>query len=162
MEKKDHKNICSCDLMFGECLAKLNWTIDRLRQKWKTSYVDFDTAIAKVLDQDPCFINFDEIGIYHVDEFESLLQKYFFLEMESICQRLDLAEILVNVWCFSEHVFHTNSNADCICPKHLKECIEEAKKRWTDDYKDFSDVIMGIELHDEKFVDVFIKVINFE
>lgn len=82
--------------------------------------------------------------------------------MESICQRLDLAEILVNAWRFSEHVFHTNSNADCICQKHLKECIEEAKKRQTDDYKDFSDVIMRIELHDEKFVDVFIKVINFE
>ena len=77
-KKKDHKNICNCDLIFGECLAKLNWTIDRLRQKWKTSYVDFDTAIAKVLDQDPCFINFDEIAIYHVDEFESLLQKYIF------------------------------------------------------------------------------------
>ena len=31
LEKKDHKNNCGCDLTYGDCRAKLDWTIERLR-----------------------------------------------------------------------------------------------------------------------------------
>ena len=41
-KKKDHGEICDCDLKCGHSVAKLDWTIDHLRQMWKVSYVDFD------------------------------------------------------------------------------------------------------------------------
>ena len=36
--KKDHHKICKCNLECGDCLARLDWTIDRLRQLWKLEY----------------------------------------------------------------------------------------------------------------------------
>ena len=73
--KKDHHKSCDCDLKFGDFLARYDWSLDRLRKLWKTSYVDFDFLINKVLDQDPTIINFDQITSLSFDEFEVLLLK---------------------------------------------------------------------------------------
>ena len=73
--KKGHHQICHCDLKFGDCLARFGWSIDRLRQLWKTSDVDFDFVINKALDQDPSFVNFDQITSLSFEDFEVLLLK---------------------------------------------------------------------------------------
>ena len=64
-----------CNLEFGDCLARLDWTIDRLRQLWKLEYYNFDLIINKVLEQDPSIINFDQITNLSFNEFEQLLIK---------------------------------------------------------------------------------------
>ena len=64
-----------CNLEFGDCLARLDWTIDRLRQLWKLEYYNFDLIINEVLEQDPSFINFDQITNLSFNEFEQLLIK---------------------------------------------------------------------------------------
>ena len=69
-KKKDHREICDCDLKCGHCIAKLDWTIERLRQMWKVSYVDFDQSISKILEQDPSFINFDQLDNIYTCDFE--------------------------------------------------------------------------------------------
>ena len=69
-KKKNHGEICDCDLKCGHCIAKLDWTIDRLRQMWKVSYVDFDRSISKILEQDPSFINFDQLDNIYTCNFE--------------------------------------------------------------------------------------------
>ena len=73
--KKDHHKICDCDLKFGDCLARYDCSINHLRQLWKTSYVDIDLLINKVLDQDTSIINIDQITNLTFDEFEFLLLK---------------------------------------------------------------------------------------
>ena len=73
--KKDHHKICDCDLKCGDCIARLDWTIDRLRQLWKTEYYSFDLIINKVLEQDPSIISFDQIRNLSFNEFEQLLLK---------------------------------------------------------------------------------------
>ena len=73
--KKDHHKICDCDLKCGDCIARLDWTIDRLRQLWKTEYYSFDLIINKVLEQDPSIISFDQIRKLSFNEFEQLLLK---------------------------------------------------------------------------------------
>ena len=78
-KKKDHYEICDCGLKWGHCLAKLDWTLDHIRQMWKVSYVDFDQSVCKVLDQDPTFIDFDQItDIYDCDFETRFLKKWFF------------------------------------------------------------------------------------
>ena len=37
-------------------------------------------------------------------------------------------EILVNIWRFSEHVYHS-PRSKCHCSFHLKECLIEAKNK---------------------------------
>ena len=73
--KNEHHKICDCELKCGDCLARIGWTIDRLRQIWKLEYYDFDLIINKVLNQDPTIINFDQIINLSYDEFELLLIK---------------------------------------------------------------------------------------
>ena len=71
MEKKDRGEICDCNLKCGNCIAKLDSTVDHFRQMWKVSYFDFDQSISKVLEQDPTFINFDPLNdFYKRDDFE--------------------------------------------------------------------------------------------
>ena len=69
-KKKDHGEICDCDLKCGHCIAKLDWSVDRLRQMWKVSYFDFDQSISKVLEQDLNFINFDQLTDIYKCDFE--------------------------------------------------------------------------------------------
>ena len=40
-------------------------------------------------------------------------------------------KILVNIWRFSEHVYHS-PRGKCHCSFHLKECIIEAKINWNE------------------------------
>ena len=76
---KDNSEICDCDLKCGTCRAKINWTIDRLGQMWKTSFFDFDFVIERVMDQDVTFINFNRIDRISRDDFEEcFLKKWFF------------------------------------------------------------------------------------
>ena len=42
---------------------------------WKVSYVDFDQSISKILEQDPSFINFDQLDNIYTCNFE----KYFLI-----------------------------------------------------------------------------------
>ena len=67
--------ICDCELKCGDCLARTERTIDRLKQIWKPEYYDFDLIINKVLNRDPTIINFDQITNLSFDEFELLLIK---------------------------------------------------------------------------------------
>ena len=71
---KDHHQNCNCSLKSGDCLARKDWCVDRLRQIWKTTYVKFDIAISKIKENDPTFINFDSVCIFEIDddEFEDL------------------------------------------------------------------------------------------
>lgn len=73
--KKEHHKMCDCKLECGDHLARLEWTIGRLRQIWKTEYYSFDLIINKVLDQDPSITNFDLITNLSFNEFELLLIK---------------------------------------------------------------------------------------
>ena len=73
--KKEHHHICDCKLECGECLAWIEWTIDRLRQIWKTKYYNFDLIISQILDQNPSIINFDQVTNLSFSEFELLLIK---------------------------------------------------------------------------------------
>ena len=71
-------------------------------------------------------------------------------------------EILVNIWRFSEHVYHS-PRSKCHCSFHLKECIIEAKINCNEkDWGDFSTVINKIIDHDQQFKEVFESVIKFE
>ena len=71
--KNDHHNTCDCKLECGDCLARIEWTIDRLRQIWKPEYYDFNLVINKVFNQDRTIINFDQITNLSFNEFELLL-----------------------------------------------------------------------------------------
>ena len=73
--KNEHHNICNCKLEGSDCLARIEWTIDRLRQIWKPEYYDFDLIINKVLNQDPTITNFDQITNLSFKELEILLIK---------------------------------------------------------------------------------------
>ena len=69
-KKKDHGEICSCDLKCGTCIAKLDWTPNRLRQLWKKFYFNFDESISKFLEQDHSFIDFDQLPDISASDFE--------------------------------------------------------------------------------------------
>ena len=69
-KKKDHREICSCDLKCGTCITKLDWTANRLRQLQKKSYFNFDESISKFLEQDPSFIDFDQLTDLSASDFE--------------------------------------------------------------------------------------------
>ena len=73
--KNKHHEICDCKLECGDCLARIEWTIDRLRQIWKPEYYDFDMIINKVLNQDSSTINFEQIMNLSFNEFEKLFIK---------------------------------------------------------------------------------------
>ena len=49
--------------------------MDQIRQMWKVSYVDFDQSVCKVLDQDPTFIDFDQITDIYDCDFETRFLK---------------------------------------------------------------------------------------
>lgn len=61
-------------------------------------------------------------------------------------QDFALYEILVNIWRFSERLFHSSVN-NCHCAIHLLDCIIEAKTNWNDNFDDFSVVVDKIINH---------------
>lgn len=61
-------------------------------------------------------------------------------------QDFALYEILVNIWRFSERLFHSSVN-NCHCAIHLLDCIIEAKTNWNDNFDDFSVVVAKIINH---------------
>ena len=68
--KKKKKNIETCD-----CHFKM-WT---LYCKIRLEYIDFDRSISKILEQDPSFINFDQLYNIYTCDFEKyfLIRNYF-------------------------------------------------------------------------------------
>lgn len=75
---------------------------------------------------------------------------------------ISVYEILVNIWRFSEHVYHS-PHGKCHCSFHLKECIIEAKINWNEkDWDDFATAITKIIDHDPQFKEVCESVIKFE
>ena len=71
-------------------------------------------------------------------------------------------EILVNIWRFSEHVYHS-PHSQCCCSFHLKQCVVESRINWNEnDWDDFSTVIIKIIEHDPQFKEVLESVIKYE
>ena len=71
-------------------------------------------------------------------------------------------EILVNIWRFSEHVYHL-PRGQFHCSFNLKQCVVEARINWNEhDWDDFSTVIIKIIEHDPQFKEVFESVIKYE
>ena len=58
-----------------DCLAREEWNIERVRQKWKPTYVCFDLAIRKIKARHKSFLDFDTINLWQItnDQFEQLL-----------------------------------------------------------------------------------------
>lgn len=58
-----------------DCLAREEWNIERVRQKWKPTYVCFDLAIRKIKARHKGFLDFDTINLWQItnDQFEQLL-----------------------------------------------------------------------------------------
>ena len=63
-----------------DCLAREEWCIERVRQKWKPDFVCFDSTIRKIRARDRCFIDFDTINLWEMtnEQFELLLKNNFF------------------------------------------------------------------------------------
>ena len=49
LERLDHSEKC------GDYIARLDWCIDHLRQKWKLNFVNFDIAIEKIKENDDIY-----------------------------------------------------------------------------------------------------------
>ena len=56
-----------------ECIIYEEWAIDVLKNIWEDDFVDFETAIRKVRENDETFINFNEISIHDADSVYNIL-----------------------------------------------------------------------------------------
>ena len=54
----------------GDCIARLDWCVDHLRQKWKLNFVNFDIAFEKIKEIDKTFIDFDTINLWEIEDDE--------------------------------------------------------------------------------------------
>lgn len=70
---------------------------------------------------------------------------------------LDLPELPIRIWNYSNHVYHKRATApkQCPCGIFLRFCIEAARKNWCSCYIDFDFVMKNIQDHDELFGAVF-------
>ena len=50
------------------------WAIEYLKKNWKDDFIDFESAIRKVQQNDKTFINFDEISIFEEDSVYDILR----------------------------------------------------------------------------------------
>ena len=56
-----------------ECIIYEEWVIEVLKNIWEDDFVDFETAIRKVRENDETFINFNEISIHDADSVYNIL-----------------------------------------------------------------------------------------
>ena len=57
-----------------ECIIYEEWAIEVLKNIWEDDFVDFETAIRKVRENDEAFINFNEISIHDADSVYNILR----------------------------------------------------------------------------------------
>ena len=57
-----------------ECIIYEEWAIEILKNIWEDDFVDFETAIRKVRENDETFINFNEISIHDADSVYNILR----------------------------------------------------------------------------------------
>ena len=57
-----------------ECIIYEEWAIDVLKNIWEDDFVDFETAIRKVRENDETFINLNEISIHDADSVYNILR----------------------------------------------------------------------------------------
>ena len=57
-----------------ECIIYEEWAIEVLKNIWEDDFVDFETAIRKVRENDETFINFNEISIHDADSVYNILR----------------------------------------------------------------------------------------
>ena len=50
------------------------WAIEFLKKIWEDDFIDFESAIRKVQQNDKTFINFDEISIFEEDSVYDFLR----------------------------------------------------------------------------------------
>ena len=50
-----------------ECVIYEEWALEFLKKNWEDDFIDFESAIRKVQQNDKTFINFDEISIFEKD-----------------------------------------------------------------------------------------------
>ena len=50
------------------------WAIEFLKKIWEDDFIDFESAIRKVQQNDKTFINFDEISIFEEDSVYDILR----------------------------------------------------------------------------------------
>ena len=57
-----------------ECIIYEEWAIEVLKNIWEDDFVDFETAIRKLRENDETFINFNEISIHDADSVYNILR----------------------------------------------------------------------------------------
>ena len=57
-----------------ECIIYEEWAIEVLKNIWEDDFVDFETAVRKVRENDETFINFNEISIHDADSVYNILR----------------------------------------------------------------------------------------
>ena len=57
-----------------ECIIYEEWAIEVLKNIWEDDFVNFETAIRKVRENDETFINFNEISIHDADSVYNILR----------------------------------------------------------------------------------------
>ena len=50
-----------------KCVIYEEWAIEFLKKNWEDDFIDFESSITKVQQNDETFINFDEISILDED-----------------------------------------------------------------------------------------------
>ena len=50
------------------------WALEFLKKNWEDDFIDFESAIRKVQQNDKTFINFDEISIFEEDSVYDILR----------------------------------------------------------------------------------------
>ena len=66
-------------------------------------------------------------------------------------RELDLLELLINVWCYADHV--NNKDEICnICETYMEYCVIAAIEKWSEFYIDFDLVINNSKKHNANWV----------
>ena len=56
-----------------KCVIYEEWAIEFLKKNWEDDFIDFESSITKVQQNDETFINFDEISILDEDFIYNIL-----------------------------------------------------------------------------------------
>ena len=75
---------------------------------------------------------------------------------QEVFDQLDLADLLIKIWDFSEHVHHMSSPdpSSCACEHYLQLCVNAARNKWSPDYMYFDTINYHIQFHHKKFESV--------
>ena len=56
-----------------KCVIYEEWAIEFLKKNWEDDFIDFESSITKVQQNDETFVNFDEISILDEDFIYNIL-----------------------------------------------------------------------------------------